>query len=186
MKVLMDHHGCVAPVKCGLFRTLQTGKTSFKLRSANHRGYDSLLLSDEGSNLVEFALMMPMLLLVLTGIFYFGMAMMNYEQLTHSVKSGANYLVTERNITSDPCADTWSAITQAAPTLDQTQLQVTITMNGVQKSGNSCQNAQSNLVQGQIVTVSAKYPCNLSGIMTFYGVFGTNCTLKASSSEYEF
>jgi len=52
---------------------------------------------DEGSALVEFALILPMLMLLTTGMLIFGVAMNNYLQLTNAVSVGARTAPSTRN-----------------------------------------------------------------------------------------
>ena len=53
---------------------------------------------------------LPLLLLVFTGIFDFGIAYYNQLTLTQAVGAGAQYLQQIRTSTTDPCADTLTAI----------------------------------------------------------------------------
>jgi Flp pilus assembly protein TadG len=139
---------------------------------------------EEGSNLVEFALVLPVLLTLLTGILSVGTAMMNYESLTHGVTMAADYLVAARASTTDPCKDVLGQITANAPTLDSTKINVYLsTSGGNTASGSSCADKQSILAATQNVTVKATYPCNIG----VYGVsFSSSCLLTASLTEYEY
>src|SRR5579875_2530352 len=49
------------------------------------RGCRDLLHREEGQNLVEFAFVAPMLLLAVTGLLRFGIALNQYEVLTNAV-----------------------------------------------------------------------------------------------------
>ena len=76
-------------------------------------------------------------------------------------------------------------IKNAAPNLTSSKISVTVTMNGTTptQTGNTCSGAQTDLVQGGPVSVSATYPCSLS----IYGVtFGSSCQLQAKVTEYEY
>jgi Flp pilus assembly protein TadG len=138
---------------------------------------------EEGSALVEIALTMPMLLAVLTAICTFGVGFNNELTLTSAVGAGAQYLQLIRTTTSDPCADTLTAIENAAPNLTPSSITLSFNLNGTQVSGNSCSGDQSYLVEGEPVTVTAKYPCALS----VYGTKFTNaCQLSAKVTEYEY
>ena len=46
-------------------------------------------LSEEGSELIEFALVMPILILLLAGIFDFGMMFRSFEAVTNAAREGA-------------------------------------------------------------------------------------------------
>jgi Flp pilus assembly protein TadG len=72
------------------------------------------LRRDEGQALVELALAMPLLLLLLTAIFQFGMVFNDYEALTDAARTGARSLAIEYGST-DPCdAAVTQTITSAA------------------------------------------------------------------------
>jgi Flp pilus assembly protein TadG len=143
------------------------------------------LRNSEGGALVEMALVLPVFMLVMTGIFSIGTAYSNQLTLTQAVGSGAQYLQQIRTSTTDPCSDTFTAIKNAAPGFSTANLNVTVTMNGVTptQTGNSCAGAQTNLAEGTTVSVAATYPCNIS----VYGFkFSSSCLLNAQVSEYEY
>lgn len=140
---------------------------------------------EEGSALVEIALIMGPLLAAITAICAFGVAFSNQLALTSAVGSGAQYLQLIRTTTTDPCKDTLTAIENAAPNLTPASINITVTINGTAptQSNNSCSGAQSSLVQGEPVTVVAKDPCALP----IYGTkFSTGCQLSAQVTEYEY
>ena len=144
------------------------------------------LRGNEGSALVEFAVVLPVLLLVLTGIFTFGVAMNNYNELTEAVNTGARQLAISRGQTTDPCATTVAAVYAAAPTLKQSKLAFSFALDGTAYSGTSCSSsstttgAAGNLVEGQAAEVSVTYPCNLA----IYGInLAPSCTLQAQTTE---
>ena len=140
---------------------------------------------DQGLALIEIAMVMPIFLILMLGIFTFGVALNNQLILTQAVGAGAQYLQQIRSNTTNPCADAAAKVKGAATNLDTTQITITVTMNGTTPSqpGNSCSGHQSDLVQGAPVSVSATYPCNL----TIYGVnYAPSCLLRASVTEYEY
>jgi Flp pilus assembly protein TadG len=150
------------------------------------RWFRALLRSrEEGSALVEIALVTPIIMALLTGICTFAVGFNNQLTLTSAVGAGAQYLQLIRSTTTDPCADTLAAIEAAAPNLKPSSLNIIVTMDGVTPSqtGNSCPGAQVDLVEQQPITVSATYPCALA----IYGTTFTNaCQLRAKVSEYEY
>jgi Flp pilus assembly protein TadG len=141
---------------------------------------------EEGQALVEFALCLPLLMLIVTGIITFGIALHNYLEMTNAVSIGARLLAVSRGQTTDPCADTATAVYRAAPFLTPARLGFTFVLNGTSYTGATCsspstsQGAAGNLVQGAAAQVTATYPCNLS-------VFGVNyspgCTLTVQTTE---
>lgn len=138
---------------------------------------------DEGSALVEFALILPMMLLLTTGVLVFGVAMNNYLQLTNAVSVGARSLAINAGITTDPCATASSAIIAAAPGLTASKLTFSYSLGGNAQSGPTCSGATavSELTSGSTVTVTAQYPLNLSVFGKKYSA--TNAALQATSSE---
>lgn len=140
---------------------------------------------EEGNTLVEFAIVLPVLMLIISGIFAFGLAISNQLTLTQALGTGAQYLQQIRTSTTDPCSDTFTAIKNAAPYLNSSSIVVTVTMNGVTptQTGNTCAGAQSNLTPGVPVKVSATYPCTLS---VYSMSFASSCQLSAQVTEYEY
>lgn len=130
-----------------------------------------------GSTLIEFTLVMPILLMTMTGMVAFGLALRNELVLTNAVNGGAQLLAFSRGQTTDPCATAYSAISSAAPSLT-TGLSVTYTLNGNTYSTNSCAAGATSMVQGANAVVSATYPCALG---VFRGSF--NCQLGATTTE---
>ena len=138
---------------------------------------------EDGSALVEIALVMPILLMVMTAICTFAIGFNNQLTLTSAVGSGGQYLQMIRTTTSDPCHDTLSAITGSAPSLTASSISLTFNLNGTTVTGSSCPGDQSYLAQGQPVTVTARYPCTLAIYATR---FASGCQLSASVTEYEY
>lgn len=146
-----------------------------------------LRAGEEGSALVEFALILPMLLLLTTGIFVFGVAMNNYMQLTNAVSIGARTLAVSAQLTLDPCATAYTAITNAAPNMTAANFNFSYVLNGTTYTGTTCSSASvstgaaGNLSSGSTATVTATYPLNLS---VFGKVFSqSNAVLSSTSTE---
>ena len=142
--------------------------------------------NEGGQALVEFALVLPILLLLLTGMMMFGIALHDYLELTNAVSIGARLLAISRGQTTDPCATTATAIYQAAPLLKPASLTLTFVLNGTTYPGASCisstttTGAAGNLLQGTAARVTATYPCNLR----VYGVnYAPSCTMTAQTTE---
>src|ERR1700743_2083620 len=95
-------------------------------------------VDDNGQAMVEMALALPVLLLVLTGIFTFGLAFNNYLLLTEATSIGARTLAISRGDTTDPCATATSAVIAAAPLLTPASLSFTFVLNGATYTGTSC------------------------------------------------
>jgi len=129
--------------------------------------------NERGQSLVEFAVCLPILMLILTGMMTFGIALHNYLELTNAVSIGARLVAISRGQTIDPCAMVATAVYNAAPLLKRTNLTFSLVLNGTTYPGATCSSpstttgAAGNLVQGADAQLTATYPCNLK-------VFGYN------------
>ena len=158
------------------------------LRSSDgiRAGAAALREGQQAQSIVEFALTLPILLLVVTGITTFGVAITNYVQLTESTNVGGRALAISRNEVLDPCATAASAVQGAAPSLSAASLNYTFVLNGAQFKGSTCASPNTNsgpagnLVQGQPATITVTYPC----VLKVYGVnYAPNCMLTAQTTE---
>ena len=141
---------------------------------------------EDGQALIEFAVSLPILLLIVTGILTFGLALNNYVMLTNATDTGARALAISSGQTTDPCATAVSAIYAAAPILKPGSFTFSFVLNGTAYSGVSCSSssyttgAAANLVHGSPAQVTVTYPCSLA-------VFGVNyasaCSLQAQTTE---
>jgi Flp pilus assembly protein TadG len=141
---------------------------------------------EQGQALVEMALLLPILLLVVTAIFTFGLAFNNYVMLTEATSVGARALAISRGQTTDPCATASAAVYTAAPLLVASNLSFTLVLNGTSYTGTSCSSGSSttgaagNLVQGDNAVLTVTYPCSLG----VYGAnYAPNCSLRAQMTE---
>lgn len=122
---------------------------------------------------MEFGLVAPVLLLVLTGIFSFGIILTQYEVLTDAVSLGARALALDRGMTSpalaasDPCAYAVSLLKAAAPNLKSASLTISIAYTAksdgsVTPYTNSCTDRATSgatpMATGDQVQVTATYP----------------------------
>lgn len=184
MKIKIDSHG-EGTRKLRRNRAHESTSLRVEPRSIGRWVRALLHRNEEGGALVEIALVTPVLMALVTGICSFAIGFNNQLTLTSAVGAGAQYLQLIRTTTTDPCADTLTAIEAAAPSLKGTSIALTVTMNGVtpSQSGNSCAGSQTDLLSGQPITVAATYPCSLA----IYGTAFTNkCQLSAKVSEYEY
>jgi Flp pilus assembly protein TadG len=110
---------------------------------------------EEGQALVEFALVAPLLFLILFGIVQFGIAFKHSIALTDAVRAGARKATVSRTL-ADPVSATKSAVLSAASDLDPAQVDVTV---------------DSGWTPGANVTVTATYPyaINILGIVVASG-----------------
>jgi Flp pilus assembly protein TadG len=136
----------------------------------------------------ELALTLPILLLMVTGIYSIGIFLAQYIELTDAVNAGAMWLSVNRNKTLDPCNLTYTAVVNAAPFLKLDASEFSYSLDGNAESGSSCSSpnyttgAPSYMVQGQPVTVTVTYPCTL---FDYWGALipQVSCTMSASLTE---
>lgn len=151
------------------------------------------LAGNEGQTLVEMALLLPLLMLLVTGILSIGFAYSNQQALTQATGIAAQNLSASRSSSTDPCAEVLTAIKGAAPQLDLSKISINLTMNGTTVSSissvnsSSCTSAESDMQTtngaGGSITVYAAYPCNIGVV----GVnFSSGCKLQAQVTEYEY
>jgi Flp pilus assembly protein TadG len=118
--------------------------------------------NERGQTMVEFALVLPVLVTVLLGIFQFGVTFKNYLQLTDAVRSGARTAAVSR-LAADPVGTTVSQVKTAAGDIAP-DMTVTVT---------------SDWVHGDDVVVKATYPYSIS----LFGVVVTSGTLSSTTTE---
>jgi Flp pilus assembly protein TadG len=89
------------------------------------------LKNEKGQSLVEFAILLPILLLLLMGIFEFGLMLNSYLTINNSAREGARL-----GIVAGSNTEIEELITNISPTLDIENLIVNITpSDGSRKSG---------------------------------------------------
>ena len=96
---------------------------------------------EQGQTMVEFALVLPILCLIVFGIIQFGIAFNNYLTLTDGVRAGARKAAVSRH-EANPVETTKAAVRAASTDLNG-DLQIEVT---------------SNWRHGQDVVVKATYP----------------------------
>jgi Flp pilus assembly protein TadG len=102
--------------------------------------------SERGQTMTEFALVLPLLVLLLFGVIQFGIAFNNYITLTDAVRAGARKGSVARHMT-DPEGAVEAQVQAAATDLKPGDLDVTVT---------------SSWEHGEDVTVTATYPYSIS------------------------
>lgn len=133
---------------------------------------------ERGGTLIEFTLVMPILLLVMTGMASFGFALHNDLVLTNAVNLGSQLLAFSRGQTTDPCATAYAAITAAAPSLTS-GISVTYVINGTTYTTNTCSAGAAQMVQGANAQITASYPCNLAVLGETF-----SCKLQTQVTEF--
>jgi len=106
------------------------------------------LRNQQGQSMTEFALVLPILSLLLFGVIQFGLVFNNYLTLTDAVRAGARQAAVGRHL-SDPQSSAIAAVRGAATDLRQSDLNVNVAAN-------------PGWTPGSEVTVSADYPYRIS------------------------
>lgn len=144
-----------------------------------------LAARSEGGSLVEFAVIAPLMLCMITGMFGFGFALVIYMQLNNAVDVAARTVAVIRNTnadgtTPDPCAAAVQAFNNSAPSLKAASTSFSFILNGASyPSTKTCSSATANVIPGKNVQVSVTYPYT---VMVF-GWTPVVMTLSAQTSE---
>ena len=118
--------------------------------------------SENGQTMVEFAMVLPVLCLLLFGVIQFGITFNNYLALTDAARAGARKAAVSRLSGNGSSAAT-TAVRAAAADLNQSNLNVSVA---------------SSWQQGSNVTVNATYPYSISllGLVVKSGRLSTTVT----------
>jgi Flp pilus assembly protein TadG len=106
------------------------------------------LRNQQGQSMTEFALVLPILALLLFGVIQFGITFNQYLTLTDAVRAGARKAAVGRRL-PDPPGAAVTATRNAATDLDQSKLNVSVTVNPSWSAGAEA-------------TVSGDYPYAIS------------------------
>lgn len=156
--------------------------------------------SEQGSTVLEMALILPLLLMLLLGIMEFGLAFYNQITLTNAANDAAQVLMSGSGVINDPCVSVNNALAAAAPSLNNPAvyeahpLSYTIqayTSASASTSvgpytvtfpsgGQSCTSLAGSLTEYYQVVVTATYGCSLK---VFGHDFAPGCLLTAQTSE---
>jgi hypothetical protein len=123
----------------------------------------------EGAQLVEFALVAPMFLVLIAGISVLGIGLNNYIVLTDAVSQGSRAFAASTGVNvapvnGDPCAYAVLVMNTDAISLNTANITYTITYTPKgsstpqQFTTNTCSTIFSGMEQGDVVTVQASYP----------------------------
>lgn len=166
------------------------------LRSRGNAAYAVLFSREEGNALIEFAMLAPVMLMIMMGIIVIGSTMGNYIQLIEATASAARTVAVSRSNTLNPCSTAVSAASNGAPMLNSSNMTYTLVLKsslgstlgtyGPTQGSLSCSGTKytsgppSYLQQGGSATFTVTYPCNL----TIYGTnYWSGCSLQAQTTE---
>ena len=123
----------------------------------------TITTDESGQTMTEFAIILPVLVVLLFGIIQFGILFNNYVTLTDAVRAGAREGAVSRN-DADPTGATATAVRASASDLNQSNLAVTV---------------NSPWQAGTDVTVTATYPWSIS----LLGWVVSGGTLQSKTTE---
>lgn len=139
-----------------------------------------------GSAVVEFALLAPVLFMLLIGMFQFGILINNYIQVTEATRVGGRTLAISRGSNS-PIATTRAAIFASAPGLTQSNFTITLTpavgsCPSTVSTANetSCKDALTSS-QGLQASVTVVYG-GCTNLMVYGANYMPNCNLSSTTS----
>jgi Flp pilus assembly protein TadG len=118
---------------------------------------------EQGQTMTEFALVLPLLALLLFGVIQFGIVFHQYVTITDAVRAGARQGAVGRNL-ANPAATVVNRVRTSAADLDQSKLGVTV---------------NSTWEQGTDVSVTATYPYDIS----LLGVVVKSGNLSSTTTE---
>ncbi|MCW2962480.1 MAG: hypothetical protein JWM90_2867 [Thermoleophilia bacterium] len=117
--------------------------------------------------MVEFAMVLPILCVILFAVVEFGQAYWSYQQLSAAASEGARKAAVSRT-NPDRTAAVTSAVKNAAPSLKASDVDVSIS---------------SSWTPGQSVSVTAQYedPITIMGVTLFAGDMSTTRTTRVEA-----
>jgi Flp pilus assembly protein TadG len=124
--------------------------------------------TDEGQAVVEFAVILPVLLLLLFAILQFGVLFNNYIQVTAAAREGARKAATSRTLGVAGAESAATAAAQgAAPGLTTSSMGITYPNN-------------PTFIQGSDVKVQVTYPYSISiiGLVVSSGNLTASTTMR--------
>ena len=118
---------------------------------------------ERGQALVEFALVLPILMIILLGTLQFGIAFFQWQQLSAAVSEGARIGIVSAS-EANPAATVRTAAEQAAPGLADG---ITINVDGA-------------FTPGQDITVTGTFPVsiNVLGMVVYEGDLQSTRTMR--------
>ena len=140
--------------------------------------------NNEGGSLVEFAVTLPLILLLMTGIFSFSFALCQKIILSEAMSVGGRLLAVDRG-DIDPCDTVSKAIYKAAPSLTKSSLDAYVHDQRRQLWNRCCNVSRirggknTDMVQGQNATIQASFPVSI----TVYGTSFSNMGLGDNITE---
>jgi hypothetical protein len=151
-----------------LNRSGEPGGAQTRIRCMGKRVHAYLRGGSEGGALVEFAVVVPFMLTVITGMFSVVMALVNYQQLGNATNNAALLLVTARGMLTDPCSTVQSTVVATMPSFTASKFTYTVVITDSSGTAHtygptsgsstfSCTAGAAELAQLEPATVTISY-----------------------------
>jgi Flp pilus assembly protein TadG len=115
--------------------------------------------AEHGQSLVEFAFILPLLMMLLLGIIQFGIVYNNYVTLTDATRAAARKAAVGRFSPTDPAVAAENVARSSAPALTQSDLKVTV---NACTDDTQCTATTDWKDSGGTVVVTATYPYRIN------------------------
>jgi Flp pilus assembly protein TadG len=151
-----------------------------------------MIASEDGSPLIEMALILPMLMVFITGMVWIGIGINHYMVLTNAVSAGARAFAISPAVSigsgpvTDPCTYGINTANSAAPSLQSLGVTYTVTYT-VTNTGKSTKYTPGKTVTCSGITTTVGDTVRLDATAPFtiymYGFAKHNLNILASSTE---
>jgi Flp pilus assembly protein TadG len=132
---------------------------------------------EEGNALIELAFVAPIMMLMLTGLASFAMALYSYQQLGYAVSAAAQQVGAQQGLITDPCSSLESDITTALPGWTASKFTFTTvitdgsgathTFGPTAGASFSCTAGANDMALNEPMTVTVSYQYNWFSIFTW-------------------
>jgi Flp pilus assembly protein TadG len=132
---------------------------------------------EEGNALIELAFVAPIMMLMLTGLASFAMALYSYQQLGYAVSAAAQQVGAQQGLITDPCASLETDVTTALPGWTVSKFTYTTvitdgsgathTFGPTAGSSFSCTGGANDMALNEPMTVTVSYQYNWFSIFTW-------------------
>jgi Flp pilus assembly protein TadG len=155
----------------------QSGDAGARKKSLLGRIRRGLWSGEEGNALVELAFVAPIVMLLLTGVASFSMALYSYQQLGYAVSAAAQQVGAEQGLISDPCATLESDVTTELPSWTVSKFTFTAvitdstgtahTFGPTAGSSFSCTSGAGDMALNEPMSVTVSYSYSWFSIFTW-------------------
>jgi len=173
MKVLNAIRPQTQSIKPGLIRVeaSKDARPHTRFPAARLRSFRGA--GEEGNAILEMAFALPILVMMVFGLFYFGIYIAYYQALTQAVGAAGQYLSHDRGYAANPCLIAVQQMQAASPmNLLSNNLSVQVLYNGASLGTNSCSG-----------TASSNLGTTGGGTVQVIGTYNTNCPIPTVTTN---